>query len=452
MKITLVYPRFQTPMAGGLEEPLGILYIAAVLRDLGHQVRFFDLSYTHRLDVMDDGLRDADWIGMSSTSALFGKALEVLGYVKRVAPDVPTVIGGPHATIMSEEALRAGFDYAVLGEGEDTTRQFVALFAQGRANECPGVACLEDGKLRVNPRLDFIRDLDTVPFPARDLLDYTHYPTIGMIASRGCPFRCLYCKPMVDNLFGKKVRHRSPVNVVDDIEQALSIAGHKDFYFKDDTLTVLKLEWFEEFGAELRRRGLSIRWQANSRVDTVTYEKLKLMRETGCTQLSFGVESGSPRVLEFYRKHTDPEQAVRAFRWCHELGILPHAFLMLGAPEETIEDMQMTYDLVRRIKPRSWTVYTTTAFPGNDLYDYAVEHDLLNVTSYEDYDNAQNSLLGRSPLKLKYITPDDVKRYRDKINHYLFFINLFNPQVIRKALRRPGAALRKARNVLLPSG
>jgi len=157
-------------------------------------------------------------------------------------------------------------------------------------------------------------------------------------------------------------------------------------------------------------------------------------------------------VLEFYRKHTDPEQAVRAFRWCHELGILPHAFLMLGAPEETAEDMQMTYDLVKRIKPRSWTVYTTTAFPGNDLYDYAVEHDLLNVTSYEDFDNAQNSLLGRSPLKLKYVTPDDVRRYRDRINHYLFVINLFSPQVIGKALRRPGAALRKARNVLFPSG
>jgi anaerobic magnesium-protoporphyrin IX monomethyl ester cyclase len=439
-------------MAGGLEEPLGILYIASVLRDLGHDVRLFDLSFAKHLDVIDGGLRDADWIGVSSSSALFGKALEVLSHIKRVAPDVPAVIAGPHATVLPEEVLRAGFDYAVLGEGEHVIREFVTLFAEGRVEECRGVACLEGGKLRVNTHPASIEDLDSLPFPARDLLDYSRYPTIGIVASRGCPFRCLYCKPMLDKMFGKGLRHRSPANVAAEIEEAVRIAGRKDVYFKDDTLTVLKMEWFEDLGEELRRRNLSIRWQANSRVDTVTYEKLRLMREIGCAQISFGVESGSPRVLEFYRKHTNNEQTVQAFRWCRELGILPHAFLMLGAPEEKVEDMKMTYDLVRRIKPQSWIVYTTTAFPGNDLYDYAVEHGLLNVEGYDDYDNAENSLKGRLPLKLKYLTESDLRRYRNKINHYLFLINVFNTKVLLKAVRRPGAALHKVRNVLFPSG
>jgi radical SAM superfamily enzyme YgiQ (UPF0313 family) len=282
------------------------------------------------------------------------------------------------------------------------------------------------------------------------LISYARYPTIGMIASRGCPFTCLYCKPMIDHLFGKKVRHRSAANVVAEIEYAIKVAGRKEICFKDDTLTVLPGQWFDEFAAELGKRRLKIRWQANSRVDTITFEKLKLMRDTGCMQLGFGVESGSPRTLEFYRKHATIEQVERAFGWCHELGILPHAYIMLGAPEETVDDLRMTYDLIKRIKPRSWIVYTTTAFPGNDLYAYAVEHDILNVTTYDEYDNAENSILGRTPLKLKYLTASDIKRYRDKINHYMLLVNAFNPHVVLKALRRPGAAMHGIRNTLFP--
>ena len=451
MNVVLIYPRFKTRMAGGLEEPLGLLYIAAVLRSLGHSVSLFDLSFEKDLGTMAGALVRADWVGFSSSSPLFGKAIEVLAYVKSVAPGVPTVIGGPHATIEAGEVLSSGFDYAVLGEGESIVREFVSMLPQGRARECPGVASRENGTTRINPRRDFIADLDALPFPARDLLDYSSYPTIGMIASRGCPFRCLYCKPMLDGLFGSTVRHRSAANVVDEIEQAVSVAGNKEVYFKDDTLTVLPLEWFREFGAALTKKKLNVRWQANSRVDTVTYDKLVLMKDLGCRQLGFGVESGSPRVLEFYRKHANPAQAEQVFGWCHKLGILPHAFIMLGAPEEKPEDMELTYRLLKKIKPRSWTVCTTTPFPGNDLFTYAKEHDILNVKSYEEYDNAENSVLGRMPMKLRYASAGDIRRYRDKINRHLFMINVFNPKVIMKAFRRPGAAFHKLRNMFIPS-
>ncbi len=450
MKIVLIYPRYRTRLAGGLEEPLGLLYIAATLRRLGHTVAAHDLTFVKDLGALASDLPDADWIGFSSSSPLFGKALEILAYVKAVTPKVPTVIGGPHATIMPDEVLEKGFDYALLGEGEQAVAQFADLFAQGRGHDCPGIASKVDGKIKINPRCDFIADLDSLPFPARDLIDYSHYPTIGMVASRGCPFNCLYCKPMIDHLFGKKVRHRSAANVVAEIEYAIGVAGHKEICFKDDTLTVLPGPWFDEFAAELKRKNLKIRWQANSRVDTITYDKLKLMKATGCMQLGFGVETGSPRTLEFFRKHATIEQVEQAFRWCHELGILPHAYLMLGAPEETVEDLQMTYELVKRIKPRSWIVFTTTAFPGNDLYAYAVEHDILNIKNYDEYDNAENSIMGRMPLKLKHLTASDITRYRNKINHYLLLVNAVNPSVILKALRRPGAAVHGIKNVLFP--
>ena len=167
MKVTLVYPRFRTALAGGLEEPLGILYVASALRGAGHDVRFVDLTFDRSLDVLDDALPGSDWVGMSSSSALFGTAGGVLGYVKRVAPGVPTVIGGPHATVATEDALNAGFDYALLGEAEDTVREFSELLGRGRTRECPGMAWSENGRVRVNDRPGFVSDLDALPLPAR---------------------------------------------------------------------------------------------------------------------------------------------------------------------------------------------------------------------------------------------------------------------------------------------
>jgi len=450
MKFILIYPRFKTRLAGGLEEPLGILYIAAVLRKSGHRVVLFDLSFAKSLDHMKESLLEADCVGLSSSSPLFGKAIQVLKYVKSITPHVPVIIGGPHATVEPREALDAGFDYVFNGESEGIISEFASLLENGRAGECAGVASEKGTTVLNNPRRDFIADLDSIPFPARDLIDYSGYPTIGMIASRGCPFNCLYCKPMVDLLFGRKIRCRSPINVAAEIEAALRAVGRKEVYFKDDTITVLPMDWFAELEAQLLKKNLSIRWQANSRVDTVTYEKLKLMRRMGCVQLGFGVESGSPGVLEFYRKSVPQEQVSQVFGWCHDLGIIPHAFIMLGAPDETVKDLKMTYALLKKIKPRSWTVATTTPFPGNDLYTYAKKNDILNIANYEEYDNNENSQLGRMPMRLKHLANYDIKKYRDRINRHLFMINVFNPRVLMKVIRRPGAAYHKLKNILFP--
>jgi radical SAM superfamily enzyme YgiQ (UPF0313 family) len=475
MRISLVYPRYRTMLAGGLEEPLGIIYIAAALREAGHAVSLTDLTFERSLDSLDQAVKGADWVGLSSSTALFGKATEVLERIRAVVPGVPVVVGGPHATVATEDALRAGFDYAAVGEAEKTVVELSGLIAEGRERECSGIAWLEcdgeesrgggerggnkgenDGepgpgaRVRINPRTEFVTDLEALPFPARDLLDYARYPTIGIVASRGCPFNCSYCQPTIENLFGKRVRSRSPENVVAEIEEALRIVGDKDVHFKDDTMPVLGLEWIEGFKDAISERGLRIRWAANSRVDTIDYDKLRVMREAGCVQIGFGVESGSPEVLGFYNKGADTAQVERVFDWCHELGILPHAFLMLGAPDETVEDLQMTYDLVRRIKPRSWSICTTTPLPGTHLHDYVVNQDLMNIPDddYEGFDNAQNSLTGENPIRLRGATPEDLVRYRNKINHYLFFQNALRPEVIRKAIRRPGDAIRKLRKVI----
>ncbi len=419
MKITLVYPRFKYENVGSVQEPLGILSIATVLKKANHQVCFHDLTFAKNLDVLKDDIRDSDLIGFSSTSPLFGITKEVLTYVKTINPNAKTVIGGPHPTQDPSDALGAGFDFAVIGEGEATILELVKGLEEGKSESVKGIAYSENGSIKINPPREFIQNLDTVPLSNRKLLDYSKYFSFGIMATRGCPFNCFYCKPMQDKLFGRHLRRRSVSNIVDEIEQLVSMDKSKVIYFKDDTLTVCPSDWFREFGSELKKRKLKIKWGCNSRVDTVDREKLELMKDSGCVGLSFGVESGSQKIIDFYKKGTKIEQVVDVFSLCRKLKLHAMAFLMIGAPIETRQDLEMTYQLVRRIKPDHWITYVTTPFPGNYLYEYANERGIMNINDYVEYDNAQNSKDLTLTMRLEYLNKKDIEEYRDKLNHYM---------------------------------
>lgn len=419
MKITLIYPRFRYKNVGNVEEPLGILSIAAVLNRAGHEVSFCDLTFAKDLQILDADIYNSELVGFSSSSPLFGITKQVLSYVKELNPNIKTVVGGPHPTQDPEDALKAGFDFAVIGEGEKTILELIRALKERTYDKVKGIAYHENGEIRINSGQEFIQDLDTVPFINRRLLDYSKYFTFGMMATRGCPFNCFYCKPMQDKLFGSYLRKRSIPNIVDEMEQLHKVDNKKVIYFKDDTLTICPSNWFEEFSNELRKRDLRIKWGCNARVDTIDREKLSLMKQSGCVGLSFGVESGSQKIVDFYRKGTKIEQVVRAFNLCRKLKLHTLAFIMLGAPIETKDDLEMTYRLVRKIKPDQWIVYTTTPFPGNYLHEYAKKRGIISIKDYIEYDNAQNSKDLSLPMKLDYLTKEDIQRYRDKINHYM---------------------------------
>jgi len=419
MKITLIYPRFKYENVGSVQEPLGILSIATVLKNANYPVCFHDLTFAKDLSILKNDIRDSSLVGFSSSSPLFGIAKGVLTYVKEINPNIKTVIGGPHPTQDPKDALDTGFDFAVIGEGENTILELVKGIKEGRGREARGIAYKENGDIKINPPREFIQDLDTVPIVDRKLLDYSKYLSFGMMATRGCPFKCFYCKPMLDKLFGNHLRKRSIPNIADEIEQLVKIDKNKVIYFKDDTLTIFPSSWFREFGSELEKRNLRIKWGCNARVDTVDKEKLKLMKESGCVGLSFGVESGSQKVIDFYNKGTKIEQVIDIFSLCRKLKLNTMAYLMIGAPIETRQDLEMTYRLVRKIKPDHWLTCVTTPFPGNYLYEYAKKRGILKVNDYIEYDNAQNSKDLILTMKLDYLKKKDIEEYRNKLNHYM---------------------------------
>jgi radical SAM superfamily enzyme YgiQ (UPF0313 family) len=399
LNILLIYPRFQYPVFGELQEPLGILSVAASLRAAGFLVELCDLTLAGSLEALDAPLSRAEAVGLSSTTVLFGRALMVLERIRTLRPELPAALGGPHATACPEESLVKGFDALVIGEGEVTAKELFARLAEkGDPAGIPGVAVLREGNVRCGPPRPFIADLDSLPFPARDLIDYEGYKRnnlihIGMFVSRGCPFRCSFCKPMQDVLFGKKVRSRSPESVVREMAEAQARIGPRPFLFRDDTLTMLGIPWFEELGSAMARAGLAgCHWSCQSRVDLITSELLTVMKQAGCQGIAFGVESGSQRVLDFYQKKIKVDDTIRAFDLCREFGIGTHAFMMLGAPIETREDVEATLALVRRIKPNSISTSFTTPAPGSQLYLDLTAGGPSPYASYEDVDYLMNSV------------------------------------------------------------
>ena len=429
MKIHLIYPNLLSGNAGGTQEPLGILYVASALRQAGYQVTLNDLTFSKSLREIASSLQKAEILGIGCSTPLFGQAIDVLKNAKEIKPSLFSMVGGPHSTQDPLDALEKGFDAVLLGEAE---RNVVSLCSSLEKAEnwktCPGIAFLQDSSMHVTAHGPFVANLDDLPWPARDLIDQRRYLKrngyVSLINTRGCPYQCLYCKPMQDKLFGKKCRSRSPGNVAEEIQKVQRDFGASRIYFKDDTLLLCGQEWFEELEQEFHHRNIRVGWYCLGRVDQVNESLLLTMKRFGLEAIAFGVESGSQRILDFYRKGTTPQQAKEAFQLCHKHGVMTHAYVMLGAPDETVTDLNQTLDLVRDLTPYSSRMFVVTPFPGNDLHRYAQEHDLCEASSYREWDNALNLVQGRLPMKLEYLTARDIQRYARKIRQATLWGNV----------------------------
>jgi len=421
MNVLLAYPYYPYASVSTFEEPAGILYLASALLKAGYKVEVVDLTFNREMQGLDEKLHWADLVGISAPTPLFGTADTLLQYVKKIRPGIFSIVGGPHATANPADALNAGFDVAVIGEGEITIVKLVEALEQNKPLEAvAGIAYRDGDEVTFTPVRPFIPNLDDIAFPSRQFIDYSRYRRLGIISMRGCPYRCVYCKPVEEKLFGKNLRKRSLENVTEEIDELLARYGNRQISFKDDTLTVNKTEWFEGLHEHFKRRNLRLSWTCSSRVDTVDLAKLKSMKRAGCRQIFFGIESGSQRILDYYHKDITVGRIVETFAMCQRVGIRPCASIMLGAPTETREDLEKTYHLVRTIKPFTWHVHITTPICGSYLYDQAqAEKRMEPTTDYSTFEPTGNIYRLYLPMKLDNLTAKDIAEYRDRINSYM---------------------------------
>jgi len=464
LKVALVYPRYKWFEYNGLAEPLGVLHLVSALREAGHQPVFMDYSFCSELNELDHLAEGAGIIAVAiSAAAKLERASVVTAHLKTICPDSLFVMGGAYPSIFPEKSIRdTGADCALVGEAEESIVELADFVENGKNYRTIRnlVYIQEDGVCTENPRRPVPAVLDNIPFPARDVVDYDSYlaggmSEFGVVTTRGCPFKCIYCKPSTDMIYGGGIRYRSAANVVAEIKELAQLRRKSSLrvFFKDDTITMHPESWFEEFKNLLVEADIRLEWHCNSRVDTVTRNKVRIMGESGCHCISFGVESGSQKILDFYKKNTTPDQAIDAFKWCREFNVEATANLMIGFPLETDEDIRATYQLLKKLKPDDIIVYFSTAIPGRYIHSWAVENGYLaSDTNPELLDPARNRAHEVMNMRLPNLTVEDVISWKHRIEKYRSWRKVTSYRNIRRwaseLLSEPGVAVGKAGRVL----
>jgi radical SAM superfamily enzyme YgiQ (UPF0313 family)/SAM-dependent methyltransferase len=303
-------------------------------------------------------------------------------------------MGGPHVAAAAGPVMdHPEIDFAVAGEGEQTLLNLVeALETGGDPSGLAGVASRTQGEIRVNPPGPFIGDLDTLPFPAYDLVpdlaaynpppaNYKKLPVMNVLTGRGCPNQCTFCDR---SLFGRRLRQRSADNIADEIDMLVRRFGVREIAFVDENFTIrprLIVDLFET----LDRRGIRPAWTAMSRVDTVDRALLRFMRDHGCWHISFGIESGDLNILKRIKKKIDLDQAARVVADCRALGIRTKGFYIVGHPGETLETMEASIQSAFRMPLDDVVVTINTPLPGTDQYREAARYGRLAAADWSRF-------------------------------------------------------------------
>ena len=378
MRVLLINPKVCSALQATktILPPLGLAYIAAVLKEGGHEVQLIDMS-------VYDGKPDfsrCDLVGVTATSSQLLDGLEFAKEAKELGKVV--VMGGSHASFMTQELLKSGqVDYIVRGEGEYTMLELVnALEAEGKhfdPRKVPGISWQdkETGRVIDNPPRPFVRELDALPLPARELLDMEAYkitrlqnlPCTSILTSRGCPYDCSFC--CSTQLNGKKWRRRDAKLVVDEIELLVDRYGFSAIAFIDDNLAI-NVPRAKEMCDEIVRRGLKIKWWAMCSADPLvkSEELLEKMAASGCDKIFIGLETPNERVLEEYNKKASVDVGRRAVEALKRHGIKVMGAFILGEMYETEEDIMNTIRYANELKCESVQFSILTPYPGTRMF------------------------------------------------------------------------------------
>ncbi|MEM4155356.1 MAG: radical SAM protein [Archaeoglobaceae archaeon] len=409
--ITLINPNANVEVVKLLEistPPIGLGYLASVLRENGFKVRIIDdLVEKLNFEELLRKIKNSMIVGITSTTPTFNSALSYARKIKEAFQDLFVIFGGVHVSFEPEKALKNDYvDAVCVGEGEETILEVAERVEDGKSLEgVRGVYYKENGKTKRNEPRKFIEDLDSLPFPAYDLVPLEKYSVLGyklgqfpIISSRGCPFTCRYCSS--SSFMGHRFRARSAKNVVDEIEWLVNDFKAKQIAFGDDTFT-LNRKRVAEICEEIKRRGLEITWSCSSRIDTITEELLRLMRSAGCVAIYYGIESASKRILEYYRKRISLERAKEVIKMTKRAKISAICSFIVGAPLETREDLKNTLRFALKLDPDYAQFSILTPYPGTEIYEEAKENNLLLSENYDDFTAGKPVLkTGMSPKEI----------------------------------------------------
>jgi len=401
MKVALSAPPF--PLDEAPSPPLGLCYVAAAFREAGAEVILLDyIVEKYAPEKMRRSLEEfqPDAVGTTAVTMNFKGAAEILSDVKTFFPDLVTIIGGPHVTFDSADTLRQypAIDVVALGEAESTIKEFTPQILNRKAwHSIQGISFLDGETLINNERREFIKDLDSIAQPVRDILSVSRYLALGfpvsIITSRGCPYRCIFCQGT--RMVGHKIRYREAEQIADEIENILAL-GFRRINIADDFFTSSKKR-VRLLCEEIKRRNIKFEWAAFARVNSVSHELLEMMMEVGCDTISFGLESGNEEMLERVEKHMKLDQARKAAKICKEVGMNVFSSFIVGLPGETKETLQETRDFAEELGTE-FGYHFLAPLPGTPIRDEIEKFDLtIQSTDWDEYD-ANRAIVSTSKL------------------------------------------------------
>lgn len=397
-KVLLIRPHRNAPTRT-LMPPLGMMCVAAYLRRTGEvEVRIIDMAPA-RMSYEDIAgrIRDfrPDWLGISSLTFESDGMHRLAAIAKEVRPDMPVVVGGPHPSAYTEQVMAdPHIDYAVIGEGELTADDLGrALRTRGSVEAIDGLAWRENGGVRINPRQRYVEDLDSLPFPAWDLVDIPAYKSFDRMSrsgigdymviftTRACPFKCLYCH----NMFGKGFRKRSPDNVLAEIRELHDRHGVRELEIIDDIFNC-DLDRAKRIFDMIADSGmkLTLTFPNGVRGDHMDEEFFVKARRAGVVFMAFAVETATPRLQKMLRKNINLEKIERNIALARKHGIFCLGFFMLGFPTETREELQATVDFAVRSKLHAAHLFIVNPYEGTELAKLAED---MGKPIFSKFDN-----------------------------------------------------------------
>jgi magnesium-protoporphyrin IX monomethyl ester (oxidative) cyclase len=476
MRVCLINPSWKLSkgVAPSVYQPMGLAYIAAYLRKFGHDVSIIDAipeGWKEKSEywglkpekiLSRVGKVEPELIGLSVPfSSNLDASFELTRMIKERF-DVPLVLGGAHPSVLPKRTLLdSNADYVILSEGEERMRKIAESLRKKKKPKFDGLCYKEKSGAVLLPQKTYIKDLDTLPFPARDMLPMEtyfgaakmfsgrlgqdkHLRWTTMITSRGCPFNCVFCS--IHQISGFAWRARTPRNVIAELDEVVDQYGINHILFEDDNLTLHPDRVKKIFGLMVER-GYDLSWTAPNglRADTLDMETLQLMKKSGCAGFSIAVESGDQDVNNrIVRKRLNLKVVPRVVRMAKKVGLPTTAFFILGFPGETVENMRTTINYAKkliRLGLTDATFYIATPLPGTDLRKiaeengYLLEHEFDPLNPYNPVIKTEN-FTPADVASLKIQATKEIKIEMFKADPIGFARRYGKPGVIKGYLRR----------------
>jgi anaerobic magnesium-protoporphyrin IX monomethyl ester cyclase len=406
-----------------MNQPLGLMNIAEYLREnFKYEIQIEDI----RISGIDRYGIEAvirrfvpDVVGISALTFESDAILWIAESVKRVNPDTPVILGGPHATAYPERAIAIpGIDYVVVGEGEIVAGELIErLRCRLDISEVKGIVFKRGAEIISTGRADFIADLDNLPMPAYDLIaidEYGKYQRMSrsgsgrfmsIFTSRGCPYHCIYCH----NMFGKTFRFLSAENTFLRVKHLYDKYEIRDYEILDDIFN-LDRDRLIDFCNRIIDSGMKVSFTFPNgiRGDILDEEQLIKLKQAGTVHIAFAIETGSARLQKVIKKNINLEKIKKNIEIAHSLKIHPHGFFMIGFPGETIEEMNMTVDFMLSSKLHSMGLFVAMPFAGTELGAIAKELGKVPVNDFSTHFFSKNF------INLTNVSSEEINRIRRK--------------------------------------